>query len=94
MVDASTSSGGLNRQRRYQFRAVNKATDTQLAAADKAAEINQETTREALDLTRGMFNRAVQMQYPWFQAGNVNALQPINSANALTPLWQFFNEGF
>lgn len=57
-------------------RAVGSSTDKQIAASEKAAELERLSTKEALELQKGMYNRGIKMSYPGYQLAS-NALSPM-----------------
>lgn len=63
-------------------RGIGKATDKTVAASEKAAELERLSTKEALELEKEMYNRGIQMNYPWLQIGS-QALTPFGRGMGL-----------
>lgn len=49
--------------------AAGRAADTQVAATERAAELNRESSREAIDLQRQIYNDQIQRAEPYRQGG-------------------------
>jgi hypothetical protein len=69
--------------------ATKSATEASAASANRAAELQYQAQKEALDLQRRMYEENVARQQPYYQAG-VNALAQLpGRAGAMPPAFQY-----
>src|SRR3990167_4667454 len=52
-----------------QSRGANRAADAQIASTERAAEISADTSRQAMDLQRDLYNDSVNRAMPWYDTG-------------------------